>query len=322
MQSPRKWIAAVAGALVLLGVVVLLRPAKQERMPEVERETRVLRPTRPSPRGGELSAPAGVRKGRRAEMQDGERSESAQATADGQEDFAALNEHIDVPSVAGLPTAARARPGARMSLSFAGSLSGSGEDGSSMEPILAKGLEFDEASGATRFGPQAELAYPDSGGITSEEGTIGFWVRTEWDAELPPDGKTLAELRTETWENRLVVRMGPTYLGLLVATADGIEQTVGSSVTWAPGEWHHVATMWGDGQMLLYIDGVRQDQRVLSGNLDIPPSTPLYVGSTRNVAAREREGTVSLRGWEVFPNRLEADEVGALLTDTAPQPEP
>jgi hypothetical protein len=310
----------IVAAVALLGAFVLFRPSKQERLPEIEREARVLRPTHPALRRGDLSAPTGARERRIGETQDAPRLDPAQAASGGPEDFDGQNEPIEAPSVAGFPAPTRARTGGRMSLGFAGSLIGSADDGSSMEPILASGLEFDEASGATRFGPHAELAYPDSGGITSAEGTIGFWVRTEWDADLPPDGKTLAELRTETWENRLVVRMGPKYLGLLVATADGVEQTVGSSVAWAPGEWHHVATMWGDGQMLLYIDGVRQDQRALNGSLDIPPSTPLYVGSTRNVAAREREGTVSLRGWEVFPTRLEAGDVGALLADTAPQP--
>jgi hypothetical protein len=315
MQSTRMWVVGVVAAVALFGAFLLLRPARQEQLPEPERQARVPLPTRRAVTRRQFAAAAdgGAHRLGNQESLAREAWQGARDVQDGA---------IDVPSGTESPPPTAARKGAKMTMNFSGSLAGSSDDGSNMEPILAEGLEFDAASGATRFGPHAELAYPDSGGVSAAEGTIGFWVRMEWDAELPPDGKTLAELRTETWENRLVIRMGPNFLGLLVATSDGVEQGVGSSLGWAAGEWHHVAAMWGDGQMSLYIDGVPRDQRPLNGSLDIPPDTPLYVGSTRSVAARDREGSVSLRSWQVFPTMLAPDEVAAQMADTSPPSQP
>ena len=204
--------------------------------------------------------------------------------------------------------------GAALSVSFDGSLSG----GDQAPPLVAQGIEFDPASGAAHFPPTASLAYPDSGGLNPDQGTVALWVRLEWDPNLPLT-KPLVELRTNTWENRFEFGMGPTYIGLLLTNSDGVEQGVGSSIKWAPGEWHHAAVTWGDALMSIYIDGGLANQKPYSGSVIIPPDTPLYVGSSR-AGPNKETGAVALRGLNVFQRALSADEI-AMIADQNPPPQ-
>jgi hypothetical protein len=201
--------------------------------------------------------------------------------------------------------------GAPLSISFNNSLTAA----NGTEPIIARGIEFDSESGAVRLRPDARLAYPDSGGIDPEQGTVAFWVRIEFDPTLPLDGKTLADLRTDTWENRFQLRMGPSRLSFILTGSDGVEEIVSSPLAWEAGEWHHVAATWGEALMSLYVDGAVREQRTYAGIVEIPQDALLYVGSTRT---KNNEGTASLRDWLVFPLALAPDEVAGIVSRTVP----
>jgi hypothetical protein len=210
------------------------------------------------------------------------------------------------------PGRASLTEGVSLSVSFDGSTVAADQT----PPLFAEGIEFDPAFGAARFPPAAVLAYPDSGGISLEEGSIAFWVRMEWDPSQPIEGKSLAELRVGTWENRFEMRMGSTYVGLLLTTSDGTEHGVGANPHWTPGDWHHIAATWGQALMQLYIDGDLRDQRAYAGEVLLPPDTPLYVGSQRK--GPQNQGTVSMRAWNVFQRILTPDEIAAFMVQTAP----
>ena len=109
-------------------------------------------------------------------------------------------------------------------------------------------------------------------------------------------------------------------IGFVITTSDGFEQPIGTDFKWVPHQWHHVAATWGDTIMSLYIDAELRTERELNGTLQIPPGTPMYVGSTHDVLKRKTQGTVSLRSWQVFPVALTAEDINTLIEQTQPPP--
>jgi concanavalin A-like lectin/glucanase superfamily protein len=229
-----------------------------------------------------------------------------------------------VPEQEASQTPAGRAPGAgpSLSISFDGSASGAANGADQAEPIIAQGLQFDPSLGAARFPPNAQLAYPDMGGVDPSQGTIAFWVRVEAEANVPMDGRTLAELQTGTWQNRLTIGMGPRFIGLLLTNSDGVEQGVSDpAMDWTPNVWRHVAVTWGDAIMQLFVDGTLANQTEYSGSLVLPPGTPMYVGSQRpgpTPVTEPHRPTISLRSWSVFQRILEPEEVARLMVQTAP----
>ncbi|HVN84163.1 MAG TPA: LamG-like jellyroll fold domain-containing protein [Candidatus Binatia bacterium] len=193
---------------------------------------------------------------------------------------------------------------------------GTGPPADQPAPLIEQGLQLDAHDGSTLFPPDAVLALPDSGGAQSDQGTIGMWVRRETD---PTDGKGrgLIELVTGTWENRLEVGFGPTTLRFLMTTSDGSENAVNAGIAWAQGDWHHVAVTWGDALMMLYVDGMVQDQRTYTGTLEMPPGTPLYLASSRRGPSPD-VAPISVRGFTVLQQSASANDIATLMSETAP----
>src|SRR5262249_46450422 len=162
--------------------------------------------------------------------QAGAPSKPGAAPAKHRADAAPVDEAANADDAAQAPVVkAPANGGAALSVTFDG---GSPTAGDGTEPVIAQGLQYDQA-GAARFGPGAQLAYPDRGGIDPNQGTIAFWSRLE---NNPGSfgGRGLAQLRSQTWANRLEINMGSQYIGLVLTTSDGVEQTVSSTgVVWA-----------------------------------------------------------------------------------------
>ncbi len=206
--------------------------------------------------------------------------------------------------------------GAALSVSFSGSANGRGDQAT---PLYAQGLDFDPNLGFARFPPSALLAYPDNGGLNTQQGTITFWVRREWDPSLPLT-KSLVELLSNTWANRFEVAMGPTFIRLLITNSDGTEQGVGAAIQWGTNDWHHFAASWGDELMSLYIDGSMKDQEPYTASVVIPPDAMLFVGSSpRGPSDKgpENQGTVSMQGFNIYPQVLTPEQV-ALLASVPP----
>lgn len=220
------------------------------------------------------------------------------------------------PSATGTPGALGERTptgGAALSVSFENGSANAADD---TAPIIAENIEFDPTAGAIRLSPGSVLAYPDAGGIDTNEGTLALWVRPEWDPALASSGKALVELSAGGWDNRLEIALATNYLRFLLTTSDGIEHPVGLAVTFASNEWHQVAVTWGEPALSLYVDGALRQQAEYAGSVVIPPGTPLYVGTTRN---GPRPGILSVRSLNVFQRRLADDEIVALFDQTMPK---
>lgn len=182
-------------------------------------------------------------------------------------------------------------------------------------PLIEQNVEYDPEQAAAHFPPGAALAYPDAGGVDPEQGTIAFWLRREWDP-TEPSSRPLVQLRTATWENRLEIGVGSTYLGFNITTGEGGENGAGSPIGWGADEWHHVTATWGDSLMSVYIDGQLADQRPYNGALSLPSSTPLYMASTPSGPSLS-DGPVSLRGFTVTRRAASPEDVQSLLAQPA-----
>jgi hypothetical protein len=340
MSDNTPWIVGLIVAVVLVGAIVVLRRHVQTPPPESQvvapaRPTHHFGPRRPAsaafdsdlPSSGDTfeqargAAVATKRKGAPAPVEGAPVIEAPRAGEQPADVKAMRDRIIAAKGVAPDEPLAEATAlgitgtGPALSVSF----DGSALTANQTAPIVAQGLEFDPQLSAARFPTGAALAYPDSGGINLEEGTITFWVRTEWDPRDPSvaiDGKTLAELATGTWENRLGIHMGPRFVSFLITTSDGVEHGTGSPIAWAQGEWHNITTTWGQALMSLYIDADLKNQNTYDGTLQIPPETPLYVASTKT--PRTDQGTVWMRNWQVFQRALAADEIAAVVEQTTP----
>jgi Concanavalin A-like lectin/glucanases superfamily len=218
---------------------------------------------------------------------------------------------LGVAGIEPSPIATRAG-GAALSLSFDGSPAPS----DSPAPLIQQNVEIDPREGAALFPPAAVLAYPDAGGIDPGEGTIAMWVRLEWD---PTDLKTraLVELLPDSWQNRLEITLSSNFVRFLISTSDGQETAVGTGISWPQGQWHHLATTWGQALLSLYVDGRLADEATYSGSLTILPQTPLYIASSPK-GPRPDTGAISLRGFAILQNSAPPDELASLMASTAP----
>jgi Concanavalin A-like lectin/glucanases superfamily len=159
-------------------------------------------------------------------------------------------------------------------------------------PVIAEGITFDSEAGA-KFAADAQLAIPNAGGLTGESGTISFDIQGDWAGNDNTDA-SLVKLRSPNeWENRIEITKNGQYLRFVFADNTGTESGAGISINWQPGELHQVTATWGDALASLYVDGRLVGQSTYSGQLQIPPGTPLYIGSDYPGGQPGARGTMS-----------------------------
>jgi len=330
-MSQLRWVGLLAGVLAFVAAAVWIRHYVAETQPSAAPGATTVprtendRPVFGKPQGGEpgfnegrnpvpeWAGLSGPRQDRSASTPGHATSVSPAPTAGAAAVLGASTAAVPPPEDgAATPGEPGRSPNDRFSVSFDGSATAANQT----SPAIDQGVEIDPNGGAALFPPTAVLAYPDAGGVNSEEGTIALWVRRETDAQ-DNKGRALIELRTDTWENRIELGMGPRFLRFLLTTSDGTEVGVGSSIDWAQGEWHHVAATWGQALLALYIDGSLSDQRSYDGTVAISPSALLYVASTSKGSTPDA-APISLRGLVILQHAAAADEVLSLESQTAP----
>jgi len=104
------------------------------------------------------------------------------------------------------------------------------------------------------------LNYQTSGNFNKDSGTVSIWVKpVDWRrgdgkshtfVTFPGEGKVHAYLLYNYY-------VGWTWFTLL--RAGGNNRIIGEGLDlepeWKPGEWHHLAATWQEGEMCLYLDG-------------------------------------------------------------------
>jgi hypothetical protein len=335
MSSTARWIAGLVGIVALIASAVALRRYVATTQPPPLPETVARRmgwtpavPRRARPDyeaggdegandgGGNAPREANAALGAPPTKPAARRSVDISATPDsggGVAAKAAKTEQTDeAVEAAPAKRSEKDKSGPALMLSFDGTVTAADQTA----PAIQQDIEFDRSSGAALFPSAAVLAFADSGGIDPAGSTIALWIRRDTD---PEDGKGrgLVELLPGTWQNRLELGMGPHYLRFLFTPDDGRELSVGSGIEFAKGEWHHVAITWGDALMSLYIDGALKDDRTVEGAFSPPVQTPLYIASTSKGVSAEA-APISLRSFVVLQHSAPADEIAALMSETAP----
>jgi len=185
------------------------------------------------------------------------------------------------PALAGVdPAALAAIPGAPQDGSLAVPFNGNGQSLGSMAPLIEDNVVYDLDEGAY-FPPEARFAFADAGNVKNNAGTIGFWMKPNWDG-TDPRNASLVQYHTENWANRLQIFKNGIYLRYLFTDNTGNETNLSVDMAkeqWVAGDWHHVAVSWGDSLITMYVDGTQRQQGTYLGELDVPSGTALYVGS-------------------------------------------
>ena len=150
---------------------------------------------------------------------------------------------------------------------------------------------------------------PDTGNPRGDAGTISFQVKPTWDASSPTDAPLIRIGSPGQFEQLGVFKDDGTYLRLLSSNAAGQESSIGVSVTdWVPGQYHVISFTWGDGVEGLYIDGQAVGQIPYQGALEVPPGTPLQIGSASQPGA-----DAPISHFQVYGRPLTPEEIAGLV---------
>lgn len=164
--------------------------------------------------------------------------------------------------------------------------------------------------GGAWFSEDSQLEIPDAGGAVSEEGAISFWVEPSWDGSSTGDHSFIQLRDAQRWENRIQIFKNGPFLRFLFTDGSGSESGVGTDITsWAAGERHHVSATWAEGMTYLYVDGVLVGTNPYPGELTMPSTTPLFIGSDH--AGGIPGADAVLGDVEVSDRELDAEALGA-----------
>ena len=153
----------------------------------------------------------------------------------------------------------------------------SGEDG---ELGFESGLSF--APGRRGKGvlidQEDSLYYPSEDNINKDRGALEFWLKPTWEGD---DGGSYVFFEIgDEWFNRMrIIKDGANNFRFMVWSSEVEYDAACSVADWAIDEWHHVRTIWGEGKISLYLDGVNCDTQ----NFVVMPeslSSQLFIGSS------------------------------------------
>jgi hypothetical protein len=184
-------------------------------------------------------------------------------------------------------------------------------DKGGVDPVVQEGIAFD--SQGTKFSADSQFVIPNAGNINPQAGTISFWIQPDWQGSDQTDA-SLVQLREQnTFENRMQITKNGEFLRFIFADNTGMESGAGYQINnWQPGDQHLVTATWGDALTTLYVDGQKVGQQPYSGQLEVKPGTPLYIGS--DYPGQQPGAQATLSQFQVYNRPLTGDEVANLLT--------
>lgn len=117
------------------------------------------------------------------------------------------------------------------------------------EAVVVGGMDPEAArAGIPGFG------YETAGNLRREEGSVSLWVQAlDWES---PDGHNhqFVTIPGKGVTFYLYV-FHPGNTWWLLLKKDGNRPVGRLGITWRPGEWHHLAATWREGEMALFVDG-------------------------------------------------------------------
>jgi hypothetical protein len=179
-------------------------------------------------------------------------------------------------------------------------------------PLVSQDLNVADDGDGIKFGKESVLAFPDAGNAQNEAGTITFEFEPDWEGGEEGDYNFVNVRTPNDPRNLLRVYKNGRYLRFLFADNTGRERNIGyDMVDFEPGERHRVTASWGDNQTALYVDNQLVGTNTYEGELDIPPGTPLYLGSDVPQASPSGAGA-TISNFQIFGRTLGGDEVSSL----------
>jgi hypothetical protein len=178
----------------------------------------------------------------------------------------------------------------------------------STAPMIEQDLTFSDDGSGVKFGPNSVLAYPNSGNVKGEAGTISLDVNPEW-AGADEGDFSLMNMRTPNDPSDLMrLYKNGKYLRFIFADNTGQERDVGVDISgWEPGQPHNVQLTWGDATTSMYVDRQLAGQNSYEGTFD-PRGVPMYIGSdVPQAPATGAGGTIS--NVQVLGKALTLDEI-------------
>ncbi len=164
-------------------------------------------------------------------------------------------------------------------------------------PVVEQNVTLDSGTGA-HFSADSQFVIPDAGNLKGDAGTISFTLQPEWGGD-DKDLASLLQLRTNDWANRLQIFKDGSYLRFLFTPNTGVEANPAVDISnWEAGQSYQVTTTWGatpagDRFASLYVNGQLVAQQPYDGQLEIPPGTPLYIGSDHQGGQPGARGVMS-----------------------------
>lgn len=159
---------------------------------------------------------------------------------------------------------------------------------------------FDQASVLAASG---EVRYPATGNISATEGSVCFWIKPGWTTH---DDQKKLEIR---WGNTSGMVFGVYGEFVRVILNQYLnEQGTGQRAdgAWADGLWHHLAFVWSDARIAIYLDGT-----VLG---EVVPTHPLADEPVAGEQIRlEATAEVSVDDFRTYGQPLSGAQIGWLF---------
>lgn len=111
--------------------------------------------------------------------------------------------------------------------------------------------------------------------LNGEAGTISLWLQSQWGEQSQDDASFVVF-------GDGAVRLVKNVSFLRFEVVDGAGNLVGLGAPiaeWRPGEWHQVVAAWDGRVVWLYVDGALVSTGAQAGAIDLPPGTPVHIGS-------------------------------------------
>lgn len=176
-------------------------------------------------------------------------------------------------------------------------------------PLVENDLKFAEDGVGIQFEDGSVLAFPDSGNVRGDAGSLTMEFQPEWSGAEKGD-YSLVNVRTPNDpSNSLRLFKNGRYLRFLFTDNTGRERNIGyDMINWQAGEQHTVTATWEQGVTSMYIDGQLVGTNYYEGQLEVRPGTPMYVGS--DVPEAPLSGAnATISNFRVYGRALSNDEV-------------
>lgn len=161
--------------------------------------------------------------------------------------------------------------------------------------------------------------YPADKILNPAQGTVSFWCKSEnWDTS-DKDYHLFFRARGKDADFILYKVPNPMF-SFIIGPARMVNgkkiwtEIRGKVTTWKRGEWHFIAASWGNGKVILYIDGKAVNSKAIT---NLPGSFDRFGAGGLYPAAWRNQGKSAIDELKIFDRPLSPAEISAEYTSGA-----